>query len=256
MSEPSRLPRLYDEKEVGKLLKRATELQREDPVRANPSGGFSLAELEEIAAEAGIDPQHLRRAASELESGGGPEGWEHLIGEKATLVRQAVVPGELPEDGFERVLAAIQTVAHDHGTPSLLGHTLTWQAESGHKSRSLQVVVSARNGETHIRAEERLHRAATGLFVGTTWGFGVGLGVAVGTGFGLEVLGSALFAVACPIGMVGLTLVGVRQVYRAIVRRRRSVLTQIVERVADEVAAAVAEASLGSPGTPAELPPG
>jgi hypothetical protein len=256
MSEPSRLPRLYDEKEVGKLLKRATELQREDPVRANPSGGFSLEELEEIAAEAGIDPQHLRRAAAELESGGDPEGWEHLIGEKVTLVRQAVVPGELPEEGFERVLAAIQVVARDHGQPSLLGRTLTWQAETSQKTRSLQVVVSSRNGETHIRAEERLHRLATGIFAGSTWGFGVGLGVAVGTSFGLEVLGSALFAVAFPFGTVGLTLIAARQIYRAIVKRRRSILTRLVERVADEVAAAVAEASLERPAAAGELPPG
>ncbi len=241
---------------MGKLLERATELQREDPVRANPSGGFSLEELEEIAAEAGIDPQHLRRAAAEMESGGGAEGWEHLIGEKVTLVRQAVVPGELREEGFERVLAAVQGVAHAHGQPSLLGHTLTWQAETAQKSRSLQVVVSSRNGETHIRAEERLHRAATGLFVGTTWGMGAGLGVALGTSVGLEVLGSTLFAVACPIGMVGLALVTARQIYRVIVRRRRAVLTTLVERVADEVAAAVAESSLAGTETPAELPPG
>ena len=32
---------------------------------------------------------------------------------------------------------------------------LTWHAETQSKSRSLQIVVSARNGETHIRGEER-----------------------------------------------------------------------------------------------------
>jgi len=256
MSEPTRLPRLYDEKEVGRLLKRATELQREDPVRANPSGGFTLQELEEIAAEAGIDPHHLRRAASELDTSGSPEGWEHLLGEKVTLVRQAVVPGELDEEGFERVLATIQIVARDHGQPSLLGRTLTWQAETSSKSRSIQIVVSSRNGETHIRAEERLHQMAAGLFAGTTAGFGVGVGVAVGFPVGLEVLGSALFAAAFPVGTIGLTLIAVRQIYRAVVRKRRSVLTTLVERVADETAAAIAERSLEGPAAPAELPPG
>jgi hypothetical protein len=257
MADSPRLPRLYDEKEVGRLLKRATELQREDPVRANPAGGFSLEELEEIAAEAGIDPQHLRRAAAELDTGGGDvEGWEHLLGEKVTLVRQAVVPGELGPTGFERLVPAIQILASEHGQPSLLGRTLTWHSETQSKSRSLQIVVSARNGETHIRAEERLHQMAAGLFAGTTAGFGVGVGIAVGMPVGLQVLGSVLFAAAFPLGTIGLTLVAVRQIYRAVVRRRRSILTGLVEGIAAEAEAAIAEAALAESGTPLELPRG
>ena len=69
MTTPSNLPRLYDEKEVGRLIKRATELQREEPMRAAVSGGLSLDELADIAAEAGIDPRYLRRAALEMDSG-------------------------------------------------------------------------------------------------------------------------------------------------------------------------------------------
>ena len=78
MTDANNLPRLYDEKEVGKLLERATELQREDPVRAAASGGLSLSELEEIAAEAGIDPdssaappRKWRRAARSPRAGRG-----------------------------------------------------------------------------------------------------------------------------------------------------------------------------------------
>jgi len=257
MADSPRLPRLYDEKEVGKILKRATDLQREDPVRANPAGGFSLEELEEIAAEAGIDPQHLRRAAAELDTGGSDvEGWEHLLGEKVTLVRQAVVPGELGEEGFERLVPAIQILASEHGQPSLLGRTLTWHSETQSKSRSLQIVVSVRGGETHIRGEERLHQMAAGLFAGTTAGFGVGVGLAVGMPVGLEVLGSALFAAAFPLGTIGLTLVAVRQIYRAVVRRRRSILARLVEGIAAEAAAAIAEAALAEPKPPLELPSG
>jgi len=171
MTDPSNLPRLYDEKQVGKLLKRATELQREDPVRAAVSGGLSLAELEEIAGEAGIDPLFLRRAAAELASGGTDrEGWERITGAPMTLVQEAVVAGELDQDGFERVVAAIQMTAHEHGQPSLLGRTLTWQAETASKQRTIQVTVISRNGETHIRTEERLHQMAAGLFAGSVVG--------------------------------------------------------------------------------------
>ena len=68
MTEPLPLPRVYGEKEIGQILKRATDLQHEEP-SAPSAAGVTLAELEDIAAEAGIDPVYLRRAAMEVDSG-------------------------------------------------------------------------------------------------------------------------------------------------------------------------------------------
>jgi hypothetical protein len=257
MTESSHLPRLYDEKEVGKLLKRATELQREDGSGALPAGGMSLAELEEIAAEAGIDPRHLRRAAAEIASGAAePEGWEHITGEQLTLVREAVVPGELDQDGFERVVGAIQRTAREHGQPSLLGRTLTWQAETAGKTRTIQVTVTARQGETHIRAEERLHQMASGIVVGTTVGGGVGVGMGVGLPIALNVFGSALLAVAFPLATVGLAFMISREAYRIVVGRRRRALGGLVEAVVEEATRAIADRALGEAEGPRELPRG
>ncbi|MEE8175809.1 MAG: hypothetical protein V3T97_04300, partial [Gemmatimonadota bacterium] len=61
--------RHYTEKEVGLILRRATELQRSEPSARDPAG-LTLAELEEVATEVGIDARYLRRAAAELEVGG------------------------------------------------------------------------------------------------------------------------------------------------------------------------------------------
>lgn len=70
MSDHPTPPRLYSEEEVSKILDRATGLHRERPGHSSgSSSGLSLAELEEIALEAGIDPLDLRRAAMELDSG-------------------------------------------------------------------------------------------------------------------------------------------------------------------------------------------
>lgn len=79
------LPRRYDEKEIGRLLRRATELQTAEPTAPNP-GGMTLEELEEIAVEAGIDPNYLRRAALELESGASRQTFrERVVGDPLTL---------------------------------------------------------------------------------------------------------------------------------------------------------------------------
>ena len=55
---PPSLSRVYGDKEIGQILKRATELQGQEP-SAPSSSGLTLQELEEVAVEAGIDPRFL-----------------------------------------------------------------------------------------------------------------------------------------------------------------------------------------------------
>lgn len=257
MTDTPHLPRRYDEDEVGRILERASQLQVEEPRATRSGGGLSLAELEEIAREAGIDPRHLRRAAMEVDGAGGPlRGWDHFFGDRATLALETTVPGDLPEEGFERVVAVAQRVSHEHGQPSLLGRTLTWQAETSNKTRTMQVVVTSRDGTTHIRVEERLNQLAAGIFGGTMGGFGGGVGIGVGLPVGIEVLGSAAFAVAFPLGIVGLSYIASRWIYRGIVRRRTRALGVLLEAVAAEVRATVADAALAEPDRLPELPRG
>ena len=257
MTEANNLPRLYDEKEVGKLLERATQLQREDPVRTAASGGLSLAELEEISAEAGIDPRFLRRAAAELASGATKaEGWERITGERMTLVQEAVVPGELGEEGFERIVEAIQRTAQENGQPSLLGRTLTWQAETAGKTRTVQVTVTSRNGETHMRVVERLHQLASGLFAGTVVGGGTGLGIGAGLPLALNVLGSGFLAVAFPVSTAVLALIACREIYRRIVRKREVAIGALLNAMVEAANQAIADHALREPEGPRELPRG
>ena len=258
MSEPSHLPRLYDEKEVTRLLKRATEFQREEPVRAAGGGGLSLDELADIASEAGIDPRHLRRAAMEMDTGGDEEATlgSRLAGEATTLSREAVVPGELPDSGFERMVSVIQRVSREHGQPSLLGRSLTWQGETANKTRSLQVVVSVRRGETHIRVQERLQQLAGAVFGVSMAAVGGSVGMGVGIPVAIEVLGSGLLAFGFPVGAIALSYIAGRSIYRTVVRKRRSVLADLLDQLTREVSACVAEASLVETDGPLELPRG
>lgn len=244
MPEPSNLPRLYDEKEVTRLLKRATEMQREESRWPTPGGGLSLPELESIAGEAGIDASYLRRAAAELDTAAGPEGLgSRLAGEQTTLTREMVIPGELPDWGFERLVSVIQLVSRDHGHPSLLGRSLTWQGETLNKTRSLQVLVSVRRGETFIRVEERLGQLAGAVFgislgaVGSSLGFGVGLPIA------LAVFGSGVLAAGFPLGTLALSYLGGREFFRRTVRGRRLVIAELADQLAREAEACIAEAA-------------
>lgn len=247
MTDPKHLPRVYGDKEIGRILQRATDLQHQEPTA--PAAGVTLDELEEIAAEAGIDPRYLRRAALEVDSiVHGSSIWTRVAGDDLILIREIELPGELQESGFERIVAVIQTQSREHGQPSLLGKTLTWRAETANKTRTIQIVVTSRDGHTLVRLEENLTQVAAGLFAGTTAGFGVGVGVGAGLPIALEVIGSALFAVAAPIGIIGISYIAARAVYRQLVRRRNRAIDDLFDRVVAEARASIGE-------TPTALPP-
>jgi hypothetical protein len=58
--------KLYSEKEIGAILKRAAELSMSEA--GSNAGGLSLEELQQIGREAGIDPDLILKAASELQN--------------------------------------------------------------------------------------------------------------------------------------------------------------------------------------------
>ena len=233
MSDPNKLPRVYGDKEIGSILKRATELQHREP--SAPPAGMTLADLEEIAAEAGIDPTYLRQAAREMEAGVYDTSlWAKVVGDELLLVREIRLDGELPEEGFEHLVAVIQNASREHGHPSLLGRTLTWRAETASKSRTIQIVVTSRDDQTHIRLEENLTQTAAGWVAGMTAGAGLGFGLGLGLPIGIEVLGSVLFSIAAPLGAVGISFIASRAIYRTVVNHRRKAVDKLFERVVTE----------------------
>jgi len=121
---------------------------------------------------------------------------------------------------------------------------MTWRAETPNKTRTIQITVNSRDGQTSVRLEENLTQLAGGLFGGTIAGVGGGVGLGVGLGVGINVLGSALFATLFPLGVVGLTYVGSREIYRAIVKRRRRAMGELFEQVFDEVKACLVDLAL------------
>ena len=230
MTDHPNLPRMYGDKEIGQILKRATELQDNEPSAA-PSSGLTLQELEEVAIEAGIDPRFLQRAASELETDSTDSGfWAKVVGDELILLRDTMVSGELTDDGFERIAAAIQSATREYGQPTLIGRSLTWRAETFNKSRTVHVTVTSRDGQTHVGVEENLHQLAAGLFGGVVGGGGFGIGV----GFGLPLAGflsSGLMAAAFPVCFLGLSYIGAREIYRTVTSKRRSVMGNLFDGI-------------------------
>ncbi len=158
----ARTPRLGDA-EVQRVIGRAAELQAQQPTG---EGALSLGAVEQVAAEVGIPPEHVRRAARELQRPEpaarapqryAPSGFD---ASKSRIIHERTVEGELPESAYAGLVEEIQTRLETAGHVSLLGGTLTWSpAAQTEESRKVVVTVTPRHGQTQIRVEERLEIA-------------------------------------------------------------------------------------------------
>ena len=246
-------PRRYSEKEVGLILRRATELQRAEPAAPDPAG-LTLGELADIAAEAGIDPALLRRAANELHVLEPPTLGSRLAGAPVAIRIERIVDGEFPEDRLEELVPIMQAATAGQGTASAVGRTLTWSSRTESNTSAQQVLVSARDGRTLIRIEESFGGLAGGLFGGIVGGVGGGVGFGLGGGLAAA-LGFGAGVVAFPIAIIGGSYWLARAIFKAQVQRRQAQAHALVDRLAEQIEQAVSAAHVGQPRNAAAIGP-
>ncbi len=245
MSQSDKTSRRYTDKEVGLILRRASNLQRAEPTGPDPSG-FTLAELEDVALEAGIDTRLLRQAAAELDAGETGTLGQRLAGGPMTIRIERTVAGEIPEQKLGDLIGIIERATDGHGQASAVGQTLTWSSTNPGNATSQQVLVSSREGETVIRIEERLSNMAGALFGGLLGGVGGGLGIGVGGALG-GVLGSVALGVGFPIVVIGATYFATRKLYSSIVGKKRQKMSNLMDAIAGHVVDVVDPERLTAP---------
>ena len=250
MTTPPPLPsRRYNEKEVADIIRRASELQLQ--TTSESSTGMSLAELEQVAREAGLDPALVRRAATDLDTSVSDERPSVFLGAPTALRLERTLDGEIPAEEYEPMVLEMQHRLGLVGSATTLGRSLQWTVQSVDRrrvsTRTVQIIVTPRNGRTTIRIEERLGGLAGGLFGGLMGGLGGGSG-GIAAGIGLGALHSGLaFA-----GIWGAVIAGsytlARTIYRHIVRERGERLQELMGQLAEHVSATALRApALGHP---------
>ena len=240
MTDPGATPsRRFDEKEVALIIKRASELQQSE-TPAESTTGMSLAELEQVAREAGLDPELVRRAAADLDTRVTDQTPNRLLGAPIALQLERTIDGEVPADEYETLVLEIQRQLGEVGSASTIGRSLQWTVQSAARrrtsTRTVQVTISPRNGRTTIRIEERLGGLAGGLFGGLMGGLGGGsAGIAAGIGFG------ALHSVAAFAGIWGGVIAGsyllARTIFGRVVRGRGDALQHLMARLVERASA-------------------
>jgi len=197
----------FSESQVRELLERAVDLQLEAESESQEAeeGALTLGGVEQVAAQVGIPPEHIRRAARELpvpKPGAVPARggvwrkkdrarWDRL------LVRE-VFSGEVPDAAFPKMVAEIQRRLDLVGHASVIGGTLTWSpATQSEDTRKIVISVTPEDGKTEIRIQERLEIQGIRKAVFPVGGLiGMALGAAIAGGLGMPEAVGGIFMMA------------------------------------------------------------
>ena len=228
------------------------ELRRRDGARRPVSltSGYKVDEVREAAEAVGIKDKYVERALAERRGGATPptgvrsgpgDTKNPFLGDSTTITYEAVVDGEMRERDFDLMIDIVRRALNDTGNVSAVGRSLSWS--SADKQRKVQVSVLVRDGRTSIYVSERLRDLAGGLFGGIMGGGGGGL-MGPSIAFGMEVVGSAFAAVGCVLASVGLGYTVARTIFTNIVRKRRNVLQEMTQRLAEQAKRSLAPTPL------------
>ena len=206
--------RTYSDTEIQALMERAAQLQADTQTRTDH--GLTFSELEQVAAESGIDPMFLRAAQREAETG---IALRDVSGQTKTHVFvEQTVPGTLSDSEWEGVVLRLRErfssdlamafgagQQYGPGIVEQLGQTRTWRHTTSMGVATTATIRSA-DGVQHIRIQRRVGLARP-VAEGIAYGALVALVVA---GIAGGVAGSALvftlvFAVSLLLGAAGIT---------------------------------------------------
>lgn len=197
--------RIYSEDEVAKLIRRAVELESERTTtgRSESGNGLTLQDLEKIAADSGIDPELMHKAASELEN---PNHTEEI--EETTKVNKAEIVAEhwIKANVNSRILDDLilelnhrfgtsqddinwwDQLWHDYSGKAVVNKTATsadWRYTDEMELYTTRVLMQQRGEKLRIRVSKRLGWNISWNSKGVNYSFSVAVTILITTVMGV-----------------------------------------------------------------------
>ena len=219
-------PRHYGDDDVRQLLERATQLQQAGEPEHSEEG-VTLAELEEAAAEVGIRPRYIRRAAALLSN---PAKARFAIFGRQSPHR--LIQGELGDEDWNSLTVEIERIV-GRGTVKVKSksaggfagpcRTLQWRSTNGRT----WICMTSGAGETRIWVGDYLADLLGAGLGGAAAGVFIALSIDVGF---LGLGGALLLGALLGLGTALLVKLGFKPMVAGI--ERGEALERLVERVA------------------------
>ena len=216
--------RRYTDEEVAKVLHRAVQPVsggQNLPTRSE-SEGITLAQLESVAAEAGIDPARVRKAALTMGDAPLTEGGSRLFGPRTMHVFDRVVEGEMPPQRLSDLIAAMRRLMRQTGKVEQIGDWLEWTSDAG----IIHVTVKPENGRTQLQFMGNAGPKMIGVLAPT----------ALATLISIVTLGHEGMLGIGPVSViVGAAFTVARGAWEVVGRRARAKYQRIADQLATEV---------------------
>ncbi|HYZ90562.1 MAG TPA: hypothetical protein VE620_14800 [Myxococcales bacterium] len=169
--------RKYRDDEIAQILQRAAALDRK---RQLEPAALSLAEVETIARESGIDPALVRQAARDLDNEREAGLGTRLAGVPVRRTFERVIDGEISADDHEQLandIRAAMGASSMLAQVSTIGRSISWSSWTA--GGVVEIQITPRDGKTTIRIDTNSAQLAGGIFGGIIGGVGGGLGANV-----------------------------------------------------------------------------
>jgi len=131
--------RLYTEKEISKILKRAGEVQAAQSEKITV--GLSLEEIQQIAKDVGLEPDIVANVANEIDDEPEQEetGFFSSLMMPTKIDLEHVLPGNLSENEWPEVVSLIERATGKSGSSSQIGKMLEWISDGKHTDYKLSL---------------------------------------------------------------------------------------------------------------------
>jgi hypothetical protein len=235
--------RRYSDEEFAVILRTASEVSERpngrDPLP--PRGGLTLAEIKKIAAEVGLDPERVSRAAALLPTGE-DSVLTRLVGGGPRHRVEQTVKGLVPAGELGRLIQVARTkVAVQGETREVLGG-LEWTGSTA--TTGYGVSVTPRGGQTNLQAWTNQTETMAGIYGG------VGMSV---MGIVAVTLGKLVFG-ETDTGILAAVLSGVppaflvaRSVWKRAAKKHRRRLLELLDGIRREAESVVVEPEAREP---------
>ena len=215
------------------IFRRAAEHQEmaRSALRAD-ANGLSLADLQAVGAEAGIDPEYVAAAAAELSAEDPVDDTPWWYAGPATVSAETVVPGTITDGPvWAAMVHELRDTFGTDGVATQLGDALEWSFELPMGGESTRVDVTPEPHGMRIRiTRSKTQAARMGASMGGMLGFSgffAGAMIFAVTGFSFVGLAFMLMLMAAGAAVAGLTI----PLYRRTVRREQREFDRLVDRL-------------------------
>jgi hypothetical protein len=217
----------YSEREVSLILSKAVELTGSSNPVGGVEDGLTLEEIASIAAEAGVDPNSIARAARLVRDEVPPSALRRIMGGDLHLRRRFDLPGELTAARAQRIVSLARSQTQTHGAGGADSTGVSWSTRSaGH------VFVSAHGEAAETRVQITVDNRAA--FLGTLF---LGTLGAMATLYAAVAAGDSGFVNPYLIlaGGGGITAAWVWSAMRRITRKTRATLEGLIDAIGESV---------------------